>query len=353
MLLSICIPSYNRFEHLKEIISSISMAQSNDFELCIVDNGSDKDIETNMCIHDPRVKIFKRGNVINGACNVNTCINFGTGKYKLLLLDKDFIDGKKIDDFIEFLYNHVDICGGECTINCDGSIESTKIYPKMKNLHVFFQGRHPTGLFYKNECIEKDAIIEIHNDTINSFGYENPLAYCAFAGAYAVYNKPLVYSLLNNPSIVTKSATINPKSNNVYWLPKNRCDQFVRNLNHLSLFDISNRDYGKIANDLYKRCVKQVTVDYKNILSLPNTCLHYGIEPKKLTILEMINNYNYLKKIFLTESNPKLNSEARKIIIVKFQISIPFMVIRHLNNKLLKNSQKDNTDICMNMWKHK
>lgn len=44
MLLSICIPTYNRPENLKNCLNSISKQKSKDFEVCISDNASKSNI---------------------------------------------------------------------------------------------------------------------------------------------------------------------------------------------------------------------------------------------------------------------------------------------------------------------
>ena len=93
MILSICIPSYNHLSHLQDIIDSFSLSKSNECELVIVDNGSTEDISSVLHTEDPRIKIFKRKIVIKGPENMGSCIEFGTGKYRLLVIDKDFIDG--------------------------------------------------------------------------------------------------------------------------------------------------------------------------------------------------------------------------------------------------------------------
>ena len=45
MVLSICIPSYNRLDELKKLLCSISKAKSDEFEVVVVDNGSSDDID--------------------------------------------------------------------------------------------------------------------------------------------------------------------------------------------------------------------------------------------------------------------------------------------------------------------
>ena len=61
MLLSICIPSYNRFEKLDKTIREILRAETKKFEIVIVDNCSPRNIEEYItCIDDPRVRIVKR-----------------------------------------------------------------------------------------------------------------------------------------------------------------------------------------------------------------------------------------------------------------------------------------------------
>ena len=59
MVLSICIPSYNRLDELKKLLCSISKAKSDEFEVVVVDNGSSDDIDF-IKINDDRIRVIKR-----------------------------------------------------------------------------------------------------------------------------------------------------------------------------------------------------------------------------------------------------------------------------------------------------
>ena len=61
MLLSICIPTYNRPENLKNCLDSIAKQVCTDFEVCISDNASKVDIAKTIQPYKKKFKIrFKR-----------------------------------------------------------------------------------------------------------------------------------------------------------------------------------------------------------------------------------------------------------------------------------------------------
>jgi abequosyltransferase len=90
MILSICIPTYNRKDFLKETIQSIlenvSMTNKNNFEICISDNCSTDN--TDMMIKEiiqanPTCKISYKINSTNIGADLNylSVIQMASGKY--------------------------------------------------------------------------------------------------------------------------------------------------------------------------------------------------------------------------------------------------------------------------------
>lgn len=161
--LSICIPSYNRFHVLKRnILSILTKTKSMDFEVVIIDNQSPKDVIQTLDITDKRLRIIKRNVPVSGTENVNQCVLYARGKYALLCLDKDYIDGGYLDDFISCLKNHNDIKGGICPVfsKKNGHLLqkfTNRVIEKKTDLliHFGYTKKHPSGNFYLTECVKR------------------------------------------------------------------------------------------------------------------------------------------------------------------------------------------------------
>ena len=97
MILSICIPSYNRLNCLENCLNSILIASKNvdnfDFEVCVSDNNSANDpIEIiNKYKKNFKIKYNRNKENIGFALNAIKTVNISTGKYAWLIGNDDLI----------------------------------------------------------------------------------------------------------------------------------------------------------------------------------------------------------------------------------------------------------------------
>ena len=93
MLLSICIPTYNRPENLKNCLDSIAKQVCTDFEVCISDNASKVDIAKTIQPYKKKFKIrFKRNKKNLGfAMNLLNVSLMARGKFIWFLGDDDLL----------------------------------------------------------------------------------------------------------------------------------------------------------------------------------------------------------------------------------------------------------------------
>ena len=96
--LSICIPTYNRGEHVSLLVKSILENDSKEFDIVVLDNCStDNTKELLEQIKDSRL-IFKQNKEnIGGKLNSAQILTKASGEYALLCLDRDSIDVKYIN----------------------------------------------------------------------------------------------------------------------------------------------------------------------------------------------------------------------------------------------------------------
>ncbi|SFQ23877.1 Glycosyl transferase family 2 [Lachnospiraceae bacterium XBB1006] len=188
VLLSICIPSYNRgkiaFESVKSLIS---LPFDSEIEIIVSDNGSEIGKEYYDMIEemrDSRIKInrFKENQQYEG--NINQVIKMATGKFIMLSSDEDKIGMEELVACLRFVVNH-SWCGAAYVQEL---VED--------NLGFFDNGingmmtasfcNYITGVFLNNSLIKEHNIKEFvlnHHDN----AYVTNYTHCAYAIALASY----------------------------------------------------------------------------------------------------------------------------------------------------------------------
>ena len=324
MILSICIPSYNRFEKLNDTISKITISKSKDFDIVIVDNCSPRRIEDFIDCSDERIKIYHREEAVRGERNVNECVKFGDGKYSLLLLDKDVIDGRELEKLIEILKGH-EIAGGYCVINSKN--DKYEIVDENRVLKFGYLSKHPSGNIYNTNIVSEFINNETNLIESNSFGFDYCLSYVASKGSMLYYDAPLISSNLSEPTdTVEKSLSFSPEKKNVYYFPQNRIDEFRTYLHYLDKLDIGKEEKIKKTEQLYQFTINAVSIGYRKIMKNKFICYHYGHKTKRVFFLEMFKNYLKVKKILFDADisylplvdKKKLNTALYKRIMAKF-----------------------------------
>ena len=97
MLLSICIPTYNRVDNLKDCLNSIKISSKIEnnlnFEVCISDNGSEQDVSKVVDGYkkDFRVKLNKNKKNLGFALNALKTVSMAKGEYVWMIGNDDLL----------------------------------------------------------------------------------------------------------------------------------------------------------------------------------------------------------------------------------------------------------------------
>lgn len=114
MLLSICIPSYNRLDCLENCLNSILISSKNvknfEFEVCVSDNCSDLDPIQIINKYNQEFKIIYNRNLENLGFAVNAikALKIATGKYAWLIGNDDLILPNTLNDLKNLFMRNVD-----------------------------------------------------------------------------------------------------------------------------------------------------------------------------------------------------------------------------------------------------
>lgn len=122
IVLSVCIPTYNRKRLLEQSLNKLLSYQKDDLEIVVVDNCStDETWEMLQGISDSRVSLFRNSENLGATYNYRRAILSGQGQFCMHLNDRDTIETDALSAFISFLRN----CDADVIITGD-QIEAGK-----------------------------------------------------------------------------------------------------------------------------------------------------------------------------------------------------------------------------------
>lgn len=292
ILLSICIPSFNRFDKLKKNLESIKKAKSDDFNVWVIDNCSDRNIRE-LDINDERIHLISRDEPVSAAVNGQESFSlYADGKYRLTCLDKDFIVGENLDFLLECLRNNPDITCGYCEQNSESNEVSFHIV-EGELARQIFHCFHPSGYFFRRDVIERcyDIINSFSNIAkLINFPYFGDLIYAQglVIGKEAVFSGRFVITESKEDAQKTPSYTYAKAKNNLFFLPEQRMKQFDVFVDYSSYLEIRKDILKKIVKRLMYDTMYNCTLGYKNIMNNSEICNHYFLQSKRIKKFKMI-----------------------------------------------------------------
>lgn len=182
IVLSICIPTYNGGERLEKLIKLILKSSRQDIEIAVTDNcSSDNTIELLRKIGDKRLQIYQNKSNLGAFANGVHSLANGKGKYVMLLLDRDVIQIKCLDAYLEFLKCHdygviINLCKHY------GEIES-KVIEREELYYFLTKVPHPSFYTFRRDCLEQIDMTR----SIRENGYYNAMIGLAIAQIAEVY----------------------------------------------------------------------------------------------------------------------------------------------------------------------
>lgn len=148
LLLSICIPSYNRPEELYRLLKSIDIKASDKIEIVICEDDAPRRTEVREQIKrfksESKYKICYHENKENCGYdkNLRQCIQQASGKWIMLMGDDDLFVPDAMDDYLLFLEEHPQlgyVLRSYQAIHSVGHIEQFKYYEDTKFFEPGFQ----------------------------------------------------------------------------------------------------------------------------------------------------------------------------------------------------------------------
>lgn len=112
ILVSVVIPTYNRYKYLKGCISAFDMIGSDEIEFVIQDNTCDNSeiLEYLEEIHDKRIKYYHKAAHVSVVENSNLAIEHSSGEYVIFIGDDDTVCASIVDAAKFCKENNIDTC---------------------------------------------------------------------------------------------------------------------------------------------------------------------------------------------------------------------------------------------------
>ena len=108
--ITIAIPTYNRPQFLQQAIQSCMEQIYKNFEIVIVDDGSEYNVEDIVKqFNDPRIRFIKNSKNMGRSYTRNRCVEYAQGEYILWLDDDDVLLSDTLINYVRLLNNYDDI----------------------------------------------------------------------------------------------------------------------------------------------------------------------------------------------------------------------------------------------------
>ena len=291
ILVSFCIPSYNRAKMTWMLAASILKYEGEDIEVIVAEDGSTDDtVEILSRIEDPRFRLIVNEKNLGGAGNMAGSLRFSRGKYSFVAFSREDIRGERIGELLDFLRR-----GEYSLVYCceDRQDRDDEIFrPGVRTACEFgYAWSHPTGLIFRTE--ELSPILEqIRPEEASEkylyFPHDFWMTELCLFGNYRIVRYNKVIRVRVKEDYVRNSVSANVDYDKDPWFyPKGRLEQFEKYMSHLDRQPIDDRAKGAIFFSAYERTLSFSTIGYRDQAADENTCIHWRTQIHHVSLSEM------------------------------------------------------------------
>jgi glycosyltransferase involved in cell wall biosynthesis len=319
LILSICIPTFNRGQIVIDLVNSILTCNDSRYEIVVLDNCStDGSFEKLKSINNPQLKVFQNDVNIGSSPNVVKSILFAEGLYSIICLDKDKILVNKIPELLDF-FEITNCILGRCKLFSNIVSPDLTFSPGIKSLSkIAFADTHPTGHFYKTDYYKKSKTVNliIHNQDQFGFYFEIINASLSLIGSAVILNSIYFETESDEDKLKIISKSFSGKDN--FFDPSACQIRFKRY--YTELFSLKLNYFKKLLITLLliHNNINSSIFAYKYILSKKELCIHYCVESYELSKNEMFSILRQVNRTILS---------MNKFL---FFILLPFIILINL-----------------------
>ena len=283
IILSICISAYNRKDLVCENVRKLLRYRGKDLEIIVSDNASDDGtVDALKQIGDERLKVYRNEVNVGLRGNITRMIAYATGKYVMIIYDRDWVEPLDIRNFIKTYRNR------ECDVILavgypeDYFKKNKDSFDTRTFLYCLFG--HPGNFIVRrntyDELVSRARKTEIDAYTEEWMADMGHLRYALmlYAKRWGCYSKQIIRQ--PDPSTLPQIKQLRGKSSNerVFFSPDGIMWSFKRSLDnpYIKSYDRQMYIIGFYRESIY-RCLSL----YREYRKNPCMILRYNYEPEE------------------------------------------------------------------------
>lgn len=284
ILLSICIPTYNRAEILISRIQEILQYKGKDIEIIVLDNCSSDNTEQQIKnLTDHRIRYYRNRKPLLPSTNWIETYKYANGRFAYHLNDRDHLYGIYLENFLNKLNNEI-----SCGYCIYGEAEAyTEYFGIEARQQVPFSGYHVSGVLINVEKLKAFyQITDYQNRTILKQPNVEPritLLYdLSTKGAWLDYRSPMSCNagaeILNGVSgVINTEGRYSDFAGKLWFEPPYIYSLFMDVLDHILKDKLSKNDKRKVICSGVERVLKAVTATYGIYMLSDQHRFRYGV----------------------------------------------------------------------------
>lgn len=176
MLISICIPSYNRPKELRRLLESVDTQRYDDVEIVVCEDKAPKQAEVRMQVEEfaktSKYKVVYHENEVNQGYDRNQKVMYQTahGEFVILMGDDDVFIPGRLDGFIDYIEQNRD-CGYflRCYQNVlrDGSVRVFQYFDKNRRFDASVEtyvSMFDKSVFVSGFTVKRELALKVETD---------------------------------------------------------------------------------------------------------------------------------------------------------------------------------------------
>ena len=341
-LLSICIPTYNRFDIVKEDIELYLSLSDKRFCIKVVDNCSiDSTYEFLNSIKDDRLIIKRNPTNIGSIQNMFAALTNNDSKYSLLVLDKDLLDVNILSLFLDELEKSNEAFG---FIDPDMRLDNPFGKPYKESFScgydsiykMAYLNLHPSGYLYNSQLINKvyksNVFLSLDKDFV--FPFEVINAGLALEHDSFIFHWPIIIRARerqNDPSSITYNQS------NLWFFAPQRLKIYTTYLRSAYNLSINQDQMKTLANHLTSNVLNDTTLLLRNLMKNDYACSHYKISKADVSFIEMHRNIINVLKTYRRVSQANFTTLYVFFNSIKLYLYQNISIIKYYIKSCLKN----------------
>lgn len=343
VVISFCVPSYNRAEYTVRTVESILHYRGSDIEVVVTDNcSSDDTVEQlkKLQIIDSRLYVHVNEENIGAAANFVESLKYGRGKYLFVVFSRETINVGKISDLIACL-RKADYAVGYC--GEDQNDRENIVCPKgVEGLsNIGYKTLHPTGYIFNRSMLQEIISLirpEDANKLYRNFPHDFWAAELALKGSVIFYNKKIRIRV-DRQYLKKVKSMMRDKEKEVWFFPHERIIQLKLYIKHMKKMGLEL----KILSQIFPRCymiqLSGATVDFQKRMKDETVCDHYGICKRRVSFFEMLCTVQNIKKEVrkdIKENQLEVGLKAKLVIALSYEIVLGWVLKEKIKSAMRK-----------------